>query len=118
LLCLVELALSFLRAFGNDGIYHKIIRYSNFVVVAVLFALTIAVEGTNEDTITKSDYGYNIDVSWTTVYNLFGAYYILYWLTSLPVVILSAIVLYSSIQKKHLQSVSKTLYLVSVLPAF
>jgi hypothetical protein len=118
LLCLVELALSFLRAFGKDGIYHKIIRYSNFVALAILFALAIAAEGTNEDYTTQSDYGANFDVSPTTVDNLFGAYYIIYWIISLPVVILSSIVLYISIRRKHLQGVSKAPYLVSVLPVF
>jgi hypothetical protein len=118
LLCLVELALSFLRAFGNDGIYHKVIRYSNFFAVAILFALVIAAEGTSENYLTQSDSGYNPDVSWTNVGNLLGAYYVIYWVISLPVVILSIIVLYSSIRKKHLQSVSEAPYLVSVLPAF
>jgi len=118
LLCLFELALSFLRAFSNDGIYIKIIRYSNFVAVAILFALAIAAEGTNEAYITETEYGYNLDVSVTNVNNLFGAYYIIYWIISLPVAILSTFVLYCSIQKKYLQSVSKARYLVSVLPAF
>lgn len=69
-------------------------------------------EGTNEDLITKTDYGYNPDADWTNVDNLFGAYYIIYWIFSLPIVILSAIVMYFSIRKKHLQSVSKAPHLV------
>jgi len=117
LLCLVELAISLLIVFDSDVIYLRIIRYSNFVAIATLFALSIAVEGIDADLITNGDYGFNTDVSWTTVDNLFGAYYIIYWIISLSVVILSTIVLYSSIPKQHLQRVSKAPHLVSILPA-
>jgi len=109
LLCLVELAISLLIVFDSDVIYLRIIRYSNFVAIAV--------EGIDADLITNGDYGFNTDVSWTTVDNLFGAYYIIYWIISLSVVILSTIVLYSSIPKQHLQRVSKAPHLVSILPA-
>lgn len=118
LLCLIELGLSFLRVFGKVGIYQQIIRYATVFVVVTLFALTFAIEGTYEDDITKSDYGFNSDVNWTTVYNLFGAYYILYWIFSLPVVIFSAIALYLSIRNKYLQSVRKAPHLIFIRRAF
>ncbi len=118
LLCLVELGLSFLRVFGKDGVHQQIIRYSNVFIVVILFALTFAMEGTNEDLITKSNNGYNPYIDWTNVDNLFGAYYIIYWIFSLPIVILSALILYFSIRKKHLQGVSKASYLTLILPAF
>jgi hypothetical protein len=106
LLCLVELALSFLRAFAKDGAYHMFIRYSNFVAIVVLVALAIAALGTDEEWLTRSHYGHT-DLSWTTVGNLYSAYSIIYWIVSLAVVFFSAFVLYSSIQKKRLRSVSR-----------
>jgi hypothetical protein len=127
-LCLVELALSFLRACGTDGLYHKIIRYFNFFAVAILLVLAIAALGADQDWMTKSDYGIhgirghhgnlghhrNNYVSWTNAGNLYGAYYILFWIISLATVSLSAFVLYSSMRKKRLQGVSKALYTRSV----
>lgn len=121
LLCLVELGLSFLRAFGKDGAYHIFIRYSNFVAIVVLVALACAALGTDEEWLTTSYYGYT-DLSWTAVGNLYGAYAIIYWAVSLAVVFLSSFVLYSSIQKKRLRSVSRAPPMCScrfcILPVF
>lgn len=106
LLCLVELALSFLRALGNDSPYYRIIRYSDLFLIAILFVLAIAALGEDEAWVTNSDYG-NSDVSWATTAKLYGAYGIIYWIASLAVVFLSSFVLYSSMRKKHMRSVSK-----------
>jgi hypothetical protein len=113
LLCLVELALSCLRALSKEGVYHSIIRYSNFIAIAVLFVLAVAGLGTGEDWVITSNDGRNYRVSWTTVGNLYGAYSIIYWIPSLVVVFLSSCVLYISMRKKHLQSVSKASYTVA-----
>lgn len=121
LLCLVELALSFLRALGNDSIYHRIIRYSDLFAIAVLFILAIAALGEDEAWLTNSDYG-RFRVSRTTATNLYSAYDIIYWITSLATVSLSTFVLYSSIRKKHMRSVSSApwtcLILLPVLTFF
>jgi hypothetical protein len=119
LLCLVELALSFLRALGNHNVYYRIIRYSDFFLIAVLVVLASVTLGEEEEWVTKSHYGF-IRVSLATVDNLDGAYNIIYWITSLAIIFLSAFVLYSSMQKKHLRSVSETplsySLLLSILP--
>jgi hypothetical protein len=106
LLCLVELALSFLRALGNDSTYHRIIHYSNLAAIGVLFVLAVAALGDDESWLIKSDYG-RLRVSRTTPSNLYGAYNIIYWIASIATVFLSGFVLYSSVQKKHMRSVSK-----------
>jgi hypothetical protein len=107
LLCLVELALSFLGALGNDSTYHRIIRYSNLVAISVLFVLAVAALGENESWLINSDYG-RLRVSKTTPSNLYAAYNIIYWIASIAAVFLSSFVLYSSVQKKRMRGVSKT----------
>jgi hypothetical protein len=105
LLCLVELALSFLRALGNNSPIYRIIRYSNFLAVAILFVLAVAALGEEQSFISKTLDGNNI--SWTTAGNLYGAYAIIYWIASLGLVFLSVFVLYCCMRKKQLQSVSR-----------
>jgi hypothetical protein len=106
LLCLVELALSFLSALDNDIAYHRIIHYSNLVAISVLLVLAVAALGDDESWLIKSDYG-RLRVSRTTPSNLYGAYNIIYWIASIAAVFLSSFVLYSSVRKKHMRSVSK-----------
>jgi hypothetical protein len=106
LLCLVELAVSFLKALGNDSTFCRIVRYSDFVVNSILLVLAVAGLGEGEAWVTNSNYGLS-NVSWVTTGNLYGAYNVIYWTASLAVVFLSIFVLYSSIRKKHMRSVSK-----------
>jgi hypothetical protein len=105
LLCLVELALSFLCALGNNSPIYRIIRYSNFFAIAILFVLAVAALGKEESFISKIFDG--SDVSWTTTGNLYGAYSIIYWIASLGLVFLSTFVLYCYVRKKQLRSVSR-----------
>lgn len=105
LLCLVEMALSFLRVLGKDSPNYKIIRYSNFGMMGVLFVLDVAALGKYESIVTNSGDGY--DSGWTTVYKLYGAESILYWILSLGLLFLSIFVLYSSTKKRERQNVSK-----------
>jgi uncharacterized membrane protein len=105
LLCLIELALSFLRALGNDSAHYRIIRFSDFFAIAILFVIAVVALAEGEDWVTKSQT--HVRLSWTIVGKLYSAYHIVYWITSLAVAFLSIFVLYSSIQKKHMRSVSK-----------
>jgi hypothetical protein len=105
LLCLVELALSFLRALGNNSPYYGIIRYSTFAVMAVFFVLAIAALGEDESFTTDIINGNN--ATWTTPGKLYGADTILYWIASLALVFLSIFVLCTSMRKQQQQSVSK-----------
>jgi hypothetical protein len=107
LLCLVELALSVLRAFANYSPNYKVIRISNFVVMAVLFVLAIAAVAKAE--IYANEVLVGSIASWTTVGKLYGAYGIIYWIISLGLVFVSTFVLCSSMQKKQQQSVSKSI---------
>ena len=102
LLCLVELALSFLCASGNSSPIYRIIRYSNFFAIAILFVLAVAALGEQESYICNEG-----NVSWTTACDLYGAYAIIYWIASLGLVFLSIFVLYCSVRKKQLRSVSR-----------
>lgn len=105
LLCLVELALSFLCALGNNRPIYRIIRYSNFFVITILFVLAVAALGEQQSFISNIiDGNY---VSWTTAGDLYGAYSIIYWIASLGLVFLSIFVLYCSVRKKQLRSVSR-----------
>lgn len=108
LLCLVELALSLLRALGKHTPNYGIIRYSNFVVMAVLFVLAIVALAESESFAT----GFldENNPSWTTAGKLYGAYRIIYWIISLGLVFLSAFVLYGSMRKKEQQNVGKVSY--------
>jgi uncharacterized membrane protein len=105
LLCLVELALSFLCALGNNRLIYRIIRYSNFFAVTILFVLAVAALGKQQSFISNALYG-GI-VSWTTAGDLYGAYYIIYWIASLGVVFLSIFVFYCFVRKKQPRSVSR-----------
>jgi len=105
LLCLVELAVSFLCALGNNSPIYKIIRYSYFFAVAILFVLAIAALGEEESFISKTLDGSN--ASWTAAGDLYGAYAIIYWIASLGLVFLSIFVLYCYVRKKQLQGVSR-----------
>ena len=102
LLCLVELALSFLRALGNSSSIYKIILYSNFFAVAILFVVAVAALGKDESYLSNEGIA-----SGTTTGNLYGAYAIIYWIASLGLVFLSIFVLYCSVRKKQLRSVSR-----------
>ena len=105
LLCLVELALSFLCALGNSSPIYRIIRYSNFFAIGILFVLAVAALGEEESYISNTlDESY---VSWTTAGDLYGAYAIIYWIASLGLVFLSIFVLYCCVREKQLQSVSR-----------
>jgi uncharacterized membrane protein len=105
LLYLVELALSFLYTLGNNRPIYRIIRYSNFFAVTVLFVLAVAALGKQQSFISNSFYGGN--VSWTTAGDLYGAYYIIYWIASLGLVFLSIFVFYCYVRKKQPRSVSR-----------
>jgi hypothetical protein len=100
LLCLIELALGFLRALNKHGAYHIFIRYSNFIAMVLLVALAIAALVTDKEWPLRSHYGH-LDLSGNITGNLYGADTIIYWIVSLAVVFLSAFVLFSSIQKKR-----------------
>jgi uncharacterized membrane protein len=105
LLCLVELALSLLRASANYSPNYRIIRASNFVVMAVLFALAIAALAKAESYANETLYERN--AVWATAGKLYGAYGIIYWIISLGLVFVSTFVLCSSMREKQQQSVSK-----------
>ena len=106
LLCLVELGLSFLRVLGYVGLYRNIIRFINLAAIVIFFALTFAMEGTDETVISEDYNESNATITWTANFDLFAAYYMLYWILALSVLALAITVLYSSIKKKQLQTVS------------
>jgi hypothetical protein len=105
MLCLVEMALSFLRVLGKDSLSYRIIRYSNFCLMGVLFVLDVAALGKDESSYDLSYDEY--DSAWTTTYKLYSAESILYWILSLGLLFFAVFVLYSSMRKNQQQNVSK-----------
>lgn len=108
LICLVELSISLLHALGVDSFY-RVMRYCTggaAIVLAVLDIVTFCfVENLTKKTVSGS---YRHSPDWRPVGKLYGSENIIYWLTSIPTTVLSAVVIYESYRETRLRSVSIT----------
>jgi hypothetical protein len=115
LLCIVELAVGFLRVLAKASRY-EVIRYPTLFAIATLSILAIPTFGLDEIHTTKFLNGIATEASWVSIGNLYGSWDIIYWICSIAVTILSLFILYYSEQQKRFRGV-RTHFLIP-LPTY
>jgi hypothetical protein len=114
LLCIVELAVSFWHILKENGTY-RAIRLPTYGLIAILAIISIAIMGLDENNGVKyakwiESGSYYVSVDWSTVGKLYGSWIIIYWLSSLPVAVLSVFVRVKSAQQKQVCAVSSPMF--------